>query len=104
MDLDEQDIVDLNKIPFREEVQEISLWDNKVFNPNDIAEVLMKLPNLKGLWLNDNPVVENCSNFDIIGDYFNHLEIFNSRLTVKAGEWAMLFYARDSGAKCMEDI
>jgi len=64
----------------------------------------MKLPNLKGCWLNSNPVESNCSNFDIIGDYFDKLEIFNSRLTSKAGEWAMLFYARDQGAKTLEDI
>ena len=104
MDLDDYGITDLKTIPFREEVEEISLFDNKVFNPNDISDILMKLPNLKGLWLNDNPVVDNCSNFEIIGDFFEHLEIFNSKLTVKAGEWAMLFYARDSGAKTLEDI
>ena len=57
MDLDEYGIADLKKIPFRPEVEEVSLFDNQVFNPNDIAEVLMKMPNLKGLWLNDNPVV-----------------------------------------------
>ena len=104
MELDEYEIVDLKTVPIREEVEEISLWDNKIFNPNCIAEILMKLPNLKGLWLNENPVVDNCSNFDIIGDFFEHLEIFNSKLTTKASEWAMLFYARDSGAKTMEDI
>ena len=103
-DLDEYEIKDLKTIPFREEVEEISLFDNEVFNPNDIAEILMKLPNLKGLWLNDNPVVQNCSNFDIIGDFFEKLEIFNSQLTNKAGIWAIMFYAKDSGAKSPEDI
>lgn len=103
-DLDEYGITDLKEIPFREEVEEISLFDNEIFNPNNIAEILMKLPNLKGLWLNDNPVVKNCSNFEIIGDYFEKLEIFNSQLTTKAGLWAMMFYARDSGAKTPDDI
>jgi hypothetical protein len=56
-DLDDYGITDLKTIPFREEVEEVSLFDNEIFNPNNIAEVLMKLPNLKGLWLNDNPVV-----------------------------------------------
>lgn len=64
----------------------------------------MKLPNLKALWLNENPVEKNCANFNIIGDHFDKLEIFNSQLTTKAGEWAMLFYAKDSGAKKLEDI
>lgn len=104
MDLDDYGITDLKKIPFRPEVMEVSLFDNQVFNPNDIAEVLMKLSNLRGLWLNENPVVGNCSNFEIIGDYFDKLEIFNSKLTAKAGEWAILFYARDQGVTSLEEI
>ena len=55
----------------------------------------MKLPNLKALWLNDNPVAASCSNFEIIGNHFEKLEIINSQLTAKAGEWAILFYARE---------
>jgi hypothetical protein len=51
-DLDEYDISDLKKIPFREEVEEISLWGNKLNNPADITTILMKLPNLKACWLN----------------------------------------------------
>ena len=62
----------------------------------------MTLPNLKACWLNENPVASNCSNFNVIGNHFDKLEIFNSQLTSKAGEWAMLFYARDSGAKSLE--
>jgi len=64
----------------------------------------MKLPNLRALWLNGNPCETNCANFNVIGDHFDKLEIFNSALTCKAGEWAMLFYARDSGAKTLEEI
>ena len=55
-DLDNYDIDDLTKITFRPEVEEISLWSNKISKPTDITSVLMKLPNLKALWLNDNPV------------------------------------------------
>ena len=62
-DLDEYDIVSLKKIKFREEVEEISLWGNKILDPNNITEILMNLPNLKALWLNDNPVESNCANF-----------------------------------------
>ena len=103
-DLDDYDISDLKKINFKETVEEVSLWDNKIANPADITTILMKLPNLKALWLNRNPVADNCSNFNVIGDHFEKLEIFNSSLTAKAGEWAMLFYARDTGAKSLEDI
>ena len=62
-DLDEYDIETLTDIKFREEVEEISLWGNKILDPNNITEILMKLPNLKALWLNDNPVETNCANF-----------------------------------------
>ena len=103
-DLDEYNISDLKKITFREEVEEISLWDNKLTNPADVTTILMKLPNLKACWINNNPVADNCANFNVIGDHFDHLEIFNSNLTAKAGEWAMLFYARDTGAKTLEEI
>lgn len=104
-DLDEYEISDLKSLPpFREEVEEISLWGNQIFNPEDITKVLMTLPNLKALWLNDNPVAKNCQNFNVIGNIFDKLEIFNSALTSKAGEWAILYYARDSGAKKLEDI
>ena len=103
-DLDSYDIEDLTKIKFRDEAEEISLMDNKISKPTDITNTLMKLPNLKALWLNDNPVQDNCANFNIIGNHFDQLEIFNSKLTSKAGEWAMLFYARDTGAKTLEEI
>ena len=29
-------------------------------------------------WLNNNPVEKNCANFNIIGDHFDKLEVFNS--------------------------
>ena len=54
------------------------MFSNKIHDPNDITKVLMTLPNLKAVWLNDNPVQKNCSNFNIIGDHFDKLEIFNS--------------------------
>ena len=73
-------------------------------DPNDVTKILMTLPNLRALWLNNNPVTTACSNFEIIGNHFDKLEIINSKLTTKAGEWAMLFYARDTGAKTVEEI
>ena len=55
-DLDEYDIEELKTIEFRPEVEQVSLFDNKVHNPKDITEILMKMPNLRALWLNGNPV------------------------------------------------
>lgn len=73
-------------------------------DPNNVTTTLMALPNLKALYLNDNPVAECCANFNVVGDLFDKLEIINSNLTGKASDWAMLFYARDSGAKTMDEI
>lgn len=55
-DLEGYGIEELSTITFRPEVEEINLWSNKIHNPNDVTEILMKLPNLKACWLNDNPV------------------------------------------------
>jgi hypothetical protein len=84
--------------------EEISLFGNEIINPNDIATKLVELPTLKALWLNGNPVVDACSNFASIAELMPQLEILNSRFTNKAGEWALLFYARKQGAKSLEEI
>ena len=55
---------------------------------------MKKFPNLKAVWLNGNPVVENCANvcnFDTIGNSFQELEMLNGQFTNKAGEWAMKY-------------
>ena len=70
------------------------MFGNQIENPNDIAEKLVPLPNLRALWLNGNPVVDTCSNFSMISETMPALEILNSQLTGKAGEWAINFYAK----------
>lgn len=84
-------------IPFSQHAEEISLFGNKIENPGQITTFLMPLPNLKALWLNGNPVVDNCVNFETIGEMMPSLEILNSKFTAKAGRWALLFYAKDQG-------
>lgn len=71
------------------------MFGNGVENPNDIAEIMVPLPNLRAVWLNGNPVVDTCSNFSMIATTMPKIEILNSQLTNKAGEWAMLFYAKE---------
>jgi tubulin--tyrosine ligase-like protein 12 len=81
------------------------LFGNQIENPGEISGLVEQLPYLKALWVNGNPVVENCVNFTYIGEYFEQLEIINSRFTSKAGDWALLFYARDqTDVKKVEDI
>ena len=95
-DLDNLSISTLKNLPqFPDTTEQISLFGNEVENPNDIAELLVPLPNLRALWLNGNPVVDTCSNFSMIGGLMPKLEILNSQLTNKAGEWAMKFYAKE---------
>ena len=45
-----------------------------------------------------------CSNFSSIADLMPTLEIINSKFTNQAGEWALLYYAREQGAKSLEEI
>jgi len=102
--LDSLGIEDLSTLPFPEQTVEVSLFDNEIMNPKFIVDCLVPLPNLKAMWLNNNPVVDACSNFHAISELMPNLEICNSVLTAKAGEWAMLFYARDQGAKSLQEI
>ena len=91
-------------IPFSQEVEEISLFNNRVENPGQLTSFLVPLPNLKALWLNNNPVVHNCVNFATIGEMMPALEILNSKFTSKAGRWAFIYYAKDQGAVNLSDI
>ena len=67
-DLDSYGIKTLKFLGFHEDTETISLFDNGVENPGDITSVLYELPKLKALWLNGNPVVDNCVNFNQIGE------------------------------------
>lgn len=102
--MDDLGIVDLSVFEFPETTEEISLFNNEIENPKYIINCLVPLPRLKALWLNENPVVSACSNFHSISELMPNLEIINSVLTSKAGAWAMLYYARDQGAKTLDQI
>ncbi len=77
---------------------------NEIINPNEVAKKILPLPNIKAMWFNANPVVTACSNFSSIADLMPTLEIINSKFTNQAGEWALLYYAREQGAKSLEEI
>ena len=94
-DLDNYDLTTLAQINFAESAEDISLINNEIENPAEVSSRLFDLPNLKALWLNNNPVVEACVNFNSIGEYMPALEILNSKFTSKAGEWALMYYAKD---------
>lgn len=101
--LDDYGLKSIADIKFRPEVEQISLFNNELENPAEIM-ALTSLPNLKGLWLNGSPIVEQCPNFGVIGEQFPKLEILNSQFTSKAGEWAIMLFAKETGATCLEEI
>ena len=105
-ELDNLNIRSLKALPqFPDSTEQISFFGNQIENPNDIAEVLVALPNLRALWLNGNPVVDTCSNFSMIGSLMPKLEILNSQLTNRAGDWAMSFYAKEqTGCNSLEEV
>ena len=101
-DLDKYKIDDLSQIElftnpiYNKYVEEIHLEGNEIEDPEDI-KLLQNFPKLKALWLNDNPVVKRTPNFNTIGNYFTTLELLNGQFTNRAGEWAILYLARDTG-------
>ena len=102
--LDEYGIQGLDNINFKEDATEISLFGNKISDPYTVTDNLVKLENLKALWLNDNPIEQMCHNFDEIGEFLKSLEIINSKFTSKAGKWALLFCCKDQNIENFVDV
>ncbi|XP_078164148.1 tubulin-tyrosine ligase [Carex rostrata] len=71
----------------------LNLWGNKLQNADIVVQEITKCKNLKALWLNENPVLDSCS--DSIAKAFTEalpaLEIYNSCFTAKFGSWALSF-------------
>lgn len=63
-DLDDYGIKSISYIPFSPEAEQISLFNNGVENPGEITSLLAQLEKLKALWLQGNPVVDCCVNFN----------------------------------------
>ena len=85
----------MSQFEWPETVEELSMIGNEIINPNEIAKKIVPLPNIKAMWFNANPVSTQCSNFSSIADLMPTLEICNSKFTNHAGEWAILYYARE---------
>ncbi|KEH37583.1 putative tubulin-tyrosine ligase/Tubulin polyglutamylase, leucine-rich repeat domain, L [Medicago truncatula] len=77
----------------------LSLYGNKLTRPELIIQEVIKFKHLKGLWLNNNPVLQNCDG-DLAGIILKELpelEIYNSTFTSNFGEWALGFCAEIYG-------
>ncbi|KAE8664349.1 hypothetical protein F3Y22_tig00112800pilonHSYRG00050 [Hibiscus syriacus] len=73
----------------------LSLFGNKLENREKIVDEVTKFKNLKGPWLNNNPVIEksDCGMEDAILRECPKLEIYNSSFTRNFGAWALGFSA-----------
>ncbi|CAH9122036.1 unnamed protein product [Cuscuta epithymum] len=79
-----------------------SLCGNNLKNVEILVKEITQLNNLRALWLNNNPILENDDGCleDTILQGCLRLEIFNSRFTPHYGEWALGYcgeiYNKDS--------
>lgn len=73
----------------------LSLWGNQLSDPADLLKTLSSLPNLKGLWINSNPINDAPTIHQAILTCCPHLEILNSHFTSNYGQWAISFVANN---------
>ncbi|KAJ3673647.1 hypothetical protein LUZ60_005639 [Juncus effusus] len=71
----------------------LNLWGNKLQDSETVLKEISKCKNLKALWLNENPALQNKeeSISKAIIDAIPGLEIYNSKCTDKFGAWALGF-------------
>ncbi|KAL9314621.1 hypothetical protein ACSQ67_020073 [Phaseolus vulgaris] len=73
----------------------LSLLGNKLNSAEVVVQEVIKFKHLKGIWLNNNPVLKNCDGKleGVILKELPELEIYNSSFTSNFGEWALGFCA-----------
>lgn len=69
----------------------LSLCGNNLSDVEVVSKEVTRLNNLKALWLNNNPVLENSNSEAAIIQGCPSLEICNSKFTSNYGEWALGF-------------
>jgi Leucine-rich repeat (LRR) protein len=92
--MDEYRIVNIDKLEFADEVEELNLWSNKIANYDSLVARLKLMPNLKAVWLNDNPVSEP---LDFIWKLYKDLpslQIINKQLTPSSTDWVLKVLCR----------
>ncbi|XP_020526121.1 tubulin--tyrosine ligase-like protein 12 [Amborella trichopoda] len=78
---------------FHQNLIALNLWGNKLHNSHIVIEEIKKCRNLRAVWLNENPVLQECgaSIADAIMEGATELEIYNSHFTSNYGKWALGF-------------
>ncbi|XP_058080681.1 uncharacterized protein LOC131228849 [Magnolia sinica] len=71
----------------------LNLWGNKLKHIETVAREITRCRNLRAVWMNDNPVMQNCDSQAVhaILEGVPTLEVYNSRFTSNFGEWALGF-------------
>ncbi|KAK7328821.1 hypothetical protein VNO77_22945 [Canavalia gladiata] len=95
LDIDDNTLLSL-ALPSRfPDLVALSLFGNKLNSAEVVAQEVVKFKHLKGLWLNNNPVLENRDGglAGVILKELPELEIYNSDFTSNFGEWALGFCA-----------
>ncbi|EEF46277.1 protein binding protein, putative [Ricinus communis] len=93
LDMDDDMLLSLDLSCKFPDLTALSLCGNKLVHADIIVQEVTKLKNLRALWLNNNPVLENCDGhmMNAIVQGCPKLEIYNSRFTSNFGEWALGF-------------
>ncbi|KAM2218820.1 hypothetical protein TB2_017699 [Malus domestica] len=93
LDMDDETLSSLDLAAKFPDLLALSLCGNKLESVEVVVQEVTKFKNLKALWLDNNPVVQNRG--DELADKFLRempsLEIYNSRFTSNFGEWAVGF-------------
>lgn len=78
----------------------LNLWGNRLQNVEKVVEEITKCRRLRAVWLNENPVLQNCDDKieRAILEGIPGLEIYNSRFTRDFSEWALGFCGDIVGA------
>lgn len=107
LELDDLDLTELKSLNIPErfpQLEALSIYGNQVEDPAEVLATIAALPNLRGLWINDNPVVDAPAIDESILSCCPKLEILNSNLTKNYTEWALLYIAHSKDAKTVTTI
>lgn len=94
--MDEYRIVNIDKLEFADDVEELNLWSNKIADYDNLVARLKLMPNLKAVWLNDNPVADLPDFASRLYADMPSLQIVNKQLTPASTEWVLKVLCRAS--------
>lgn len=89
---DDMQIIDPNQVSPKKDCLALSLYSNLISDLTQMTAYLQHLPELKVLWLNENPISNPLETLrDTIEKEFPQIEMLNSNFTKNASGWAFKF-------------